>query len=301
MALMKVLRGSEQNLANQELHDGYIWYIKDTHYMYIDHFNDKGQLVRSKISAEYADKLRYVEDGQMVEINPQDIALQVDVDGKLGKVLDAEDYGDALPEANKPGRIFFTKFPVGSVASELGALPLTGGTLSGDITVSRVGEEAKVNVSNTTGSARLVVSNSGNKGIYDSGLSTWIIRSNPDGDIFIGTMGAITDCVVDQGKSGNWYYRKWNSGFAECWANITTAVSMTTNAKYGVIGNLAYQFPFTFTEVPVLTVNASIPGNYTEIIYTTVVNNSGEVTVASTAAAGSQNVTLRLSVQGKWK
>ena len=301
MALMKVLRGSEQNLANQELHDGYIWYIKDTHYMYIDHLNDNGQLVRSKVSAEYADKLRYVEDGQTVEINPQDIALQSDVDGKLGKVLDSEDYGDVLPQATTPGRIFFTKFPAGSVALELGALPLTGGALSGDLTISRTNQEAKVNVENAAGSARLVVSNAGNKGIYDSSLNTWIIKSDPNGNIFIGTMGAITDCVVDQGKSGNWYYRKWSSGFAECWANITTAVNMTANAKYGVIGNIAYQFPFTFVETPVLTVNAAIPGNYTEIIYTTVVTNSGEVTVASTAASGSQNVTLRLSVQGKWK
>lgn len=32
---------------------------------------------------------------------------------------------------------------------------------------------------------------------------------------------AIADYVVEQGASGSWQYRKWNSGAAECWGNIT--------------------------------------------------------------------------------
>ena len=31
----------------------------------------------------------------------------------------------------------------------------------------------------------------------------------------------IADYVVEQGASGSWQYRKWNSGAAECWGNIT--------------------------------------------------------------------------------
>lgn len=37
----------------------------------------------------------------------------------------------------------------------------------------------------------------------------------------------LADYVVDQGTSGIWTYRKWNSGIAECWG--TTAARSTTS------------------------------------------------------------------------
>ena len=73
MALMKFLRGGEESLANQPLHDGYIWFCKDTGSMYIDHKDESNTLVRSKISAEYADKLRYVKNGETVELTVEEI------------------------------------------------------------------------------------------------------------------------------------------------------------------------------------------------------------------------------------
>lgn len=33
---------------------------------------------------------------------------------------------------------------------------------------------------------------------------------------------AIADYIVEQGTSGIWTYRKWNSGIAECWGYWTT-------------------------------------------------------------------------------
>ena len=32
----------------------------------------------------------------------------------------------------------------------------------------------------------------------------------------------IADYVVETGNTGIWYYRKWNSGYAECWGNMST-------------------------------------------------------------------------------
>ena len=32
----------------------------------------------------------------------------------------------------------------------------------------------------------------------------------------------IADYIVEQGTSGIWTYRKWNSGVAECWGYWTT-------------------------------------------------------------------------------
>lgn len=73
--LFKILRGNEANLPSK-LTDGYCYYLKDKHYFYVDHLDDSNTLVRSKLSAEYADKLRYAEDGEMVEIAPEDIAMK---------------------------------------------------------------------------------------------------------------------------------------------------------------------------------------------------------------------------------
>ena len=35
------------------------------------------------------------------------------------------------------------------------------------------------------------------------------------------------DFVVEQGTSGIWYYRKWSSGIAECWGEVTVRASIT--------------------------------------------------------------------------
>lgn len=68
MSLFKVCRGAEGNLP-ATLTDGYAYFCTDTGSFYIDHKNTSNTLVRSKISAKYADKLRYVKNGQTVEID----------------------------------------------------------------------------------------------------------------------------------------------------------------------------------------------------------------------------------------
>lgn len=43
-----------------------------------------------------------------------------------------------------------------------------------------------------------------------------------------------TDYIVEEGTSGSWTYRKWNSGIAECWgvANLSTTISSTWGSAY---------------------------------------------------------------------
>lgn len=57
-----------------------------------------------------------------------------------------------------------------------------------------------------------------------------------------------SDYVVEQGTSGVWTYRKWNSGIAECWAEI----AKTVNSSYtpGDIIQVSLEYPFTFTAQP---------------------------------------------------
>ena len=76
MALFKLLRGQESDLVNQPLHDGYVWVTKDLKNMWFDYYDETNTLVRKRINAEYADKLRYVEDGATIELDPSEIATK---------------------------------------------------------------------------------------------------------------------------------------------------------------------------------------------------------------------------------
>lgn len=62
------------------------------------------------------------------------------------------------------------------------------------------------------------------------------------------------DYVVEQGTSGIWTYRKWNSGIAECWGLYTTG-SVAISRAFGNIYTHQNQidgvaYPFTFTSAP---------------------------------------------------
>lgn len=72
MAMFKVLRGVEADIPSAYT-DGCIYFCKDTSNYYIDYIGTDGELHRSKIAAGYADKLRYMKDGQSVDVNPVDI------------------------------------------------------------------------------------------------------------------------------------------------------------------------------------------------------------------------------------
>ena len=64
------------------------------------------------------------------------------------------------------------------------------------------------------------------------------------------TLEAITkalsvDYIVEQGTSGIWTYRKWNSGISECWGTQTMTMALTGGwgglvDGYGVKGGLQY-------------------------------------------------------------
>lgn len=47
---------------------------------------------------------------------------------------------------------------------------------------------------------------------------------------------AIADYVVEQGKSGTWTYRKWESGVAECWGAYTVSLESMDTGISGVSG-----------------------------------------------------------------
>lgn len=78
MSLFKVSRGAENRLPSK-LTDGYAYFTTDNCNFYIDHPDEQGILVRSKLSAEFADKLRGVKDGATITILPEQIVKFTDL------------------------------------------------------------------------------------------------------------------------------------------------------------------------------------------------------------------------------
>ena len=74
-----------------------------------------------------------------------------------------------------------------------------------------------------------------------------------DGETALNNLGA-KDFVVAEGTSGNWKYRKWNSGIAECYGRFVKNTKINTMAvNYWYISSILYidQYPFTFIDTPV--------------------------------------------------
>ena len=153
-------------------------------------------------------------------------------------------------------------------------IPKTGGEITGDLNVS----------GNLT-----VNDGSGSGATYD--VSSEISELK-------------TDYVVAEGTSGIWTYRKWNSGWAECWGSKTITASVTKEwgtwyyHDYQAIGN----YPFTFVTEPVFSVfkDSGCEG-------VIIVGSAGTKTAAPSiyiARPGTYNnaeYNVRVIVAGRWK
>lgn len=113
----------------------------------------------------------------------------------------------------------------------------------------------------------------------------------------------VVDYVVDQGISGDWCYRKWNSGVSECWITASRDVSGSPS----VILDTAYYMRMTWTDFPSIFIEAPRGwGNGrigTGLGWLTVVPNSK--TSIDIFIIGNQNsssgVIESLMLIGKWK
>ena len=118
--------------------------------------------------------------------------------------------------------------------------------------------------------------------------------------------GLLGDYVIEQGASGIWTYRKWNSGIAECWGTYTGTVSYATatSASGGYRATISsIPFPFTFTASPRATATHNGDSTY---YYGTVSNistwDSGcALTLDRGNSVSNVQVSVTISVQGRWK
>lgn len=139
-------------------------------------------------------------------------------------------------------------------------------------------------------------------------------KSNDNITNFVQTLesgnAAATDYVIEQDTSGIWFYRKWNSGLAECWgvysySVVTADFAVWVTPVYGTTPAPAQPYPFEFVATPLewasieSSVNAfwlykesgSHNSYYQTAIYRPVKVNSGSDNL----------IEIRYYVVGRWK
>ena len=116
----------------------------------------------------------------------------------------------------------------------------------------------------------------------------------------------IADYVVEQGSTGIWDYRKWNSGYAECWGNVSITPS-TGNATNSTTVTL----PFAFISNSSSTFKVDITPAKTAMYIGSFgdCNSSNSITHTTTTFVMSYKynnatpyaVSFNVTVKGKWK
>lgn len=116
------------------------------------------------------------------------------------------------------------------------------------------------------------------------------------------------DYVVEQGTSGIWTYRKWNSGIAECWgtSEVSNLAITTTwgSLKYGTLSAISFPSNF-FSAAPNLTVFLRSTAGRVWATQTTNMTSSTTGTIYAIApseyAAGSTTINVVMTAIGTWK
>lgn len=112
------------------------------------------------------------------------------------------------------------------------------------------------------------------------------------------------DYVVEEGTSGIWTYRKWNSGIAECWGRYQYSTTGTTQwgGTYYNTPTASIAFPTSFfLEAPVvsaLQVSNRIQGMVAVSSVDTTTANLYNVRGAS---SGSGTLIFSVHAIGRWK
>ena len=147
-------------------------------------------------------------------------------------------------------------------ATDSSKLPLTGGTISGNLSVT--GTLTTPAFSTDSNNYVKTVSWLQVNGSSDNAAWTdvWVNQNNwlykrAKSSFISDVKGGFTDYVTDQGTSGSWRYRKWNSGKIEAWYESTVS-SGTTHTQIGSVyrGTWSLSIPTAigFSSVPKLII-----------------------------------------------
>lgn len=115
----------------------------------------------------------------------------------------------------------------------------------------------------------------------------------------------IADYIVEQGTSGIWTYRKWNSGIAECWGKDNIVEPITTSYSGVYVGTQQeYNYPFEFISIPTLA--KTISTNREVSIFALsgkpdTTTSTGGTYACAFSSRSSANYNLNFYAKGTWK
>ena len=117
---------------------------------------------------------------------------------------------------------------------------------------------------------------------------------------------SVEDYIIATGSSGNWYYRKWNSGTLECWGRKQYTLDVNNTAgqlKYKALDSIG-SYPIAFISYPTVTItgtvtngNGWVVGNNTNYSQT----SCGGLYVYAPFELTSAGVTANVYAIGRWK
>lgn len=113
------------------------------------------------------------------------------------------------------------------------------------------------------------------------------------------------DCIVSQGTSGIWTFRKWASGVAECW--LESELTLTGSTPVAYMNDSAYysyatfDLPFTFKTQP-RAVADGVLGTGMGFVNVLVESGYSKITAYVSGNQNSAAITIRsMIVTGRWK
>jgi len=143
--------------------------------------------------------------------------------------------------------------------------------------------------------------NTRNVMVYKDGSNTVSVGNGSTTINFNG--GKLGDFVVAQGTQGDWTYRKWNNGFAECWRNVSVTPG-NVNANNSIQMDLPFAFANTNYNVTITPAKAAMYVDRWGDCATngTITHTTTNFTMAYNYAYGTAYaVSFNIVVNGKWK
>lgn len=148
----------------------------------------------------------------------------------------------------------------------------------------------------------------------DSGYAERYVLNTPDKAIsedivyYLLSTKNVQDYVVAQGVSGNWRWRKWNSGVAECWQRYsyrTVATVAVGNIFYAPqnIGGFAYPFEFIAKPTELVSCDGNIGGWYAAAnnLPTNTTTETGFYHFFSGLSRPADYIAMNIHEIGRWK
>lgn len=121
----------------------------------------------------------------------------------------------------------------------------------------------------------------------------------------ISTLAEPVDYIVEQGNSGSWTYRKWNSGASECWGILTGTASpsdVDSNIAGFSVFDVSWNFPDDlFVSTPNVTYNCNIGDGFSFPAQNTSSAKVFSCTALSTETNSDVAFKISAKASGMWK